>query len=129
DGLRQALGWIDAAPLLAGELHASARWLARYTHAPPGEVLATVLPAALRRGEALPDTHEWAWRLTEAGGTALDGMRAGRPRQLADLLAGAARDEAALDALLPGWRPAARSLAGRDHAERIAVPASQFAPD
>lgn len=108
DGLRRALAWIDEAPLLAGELHASARWLARYTHAPPGEVLATALPAALRRGEPLPDTHEWAWRLTETGATALAGMRAGRPRQLAELLSGDARDEAALDDLLPGWRAAAR---------------------
>src|SRR5690554_168264 len=127
--LRQALAWIDDAPLLAGELLESARWLARYTHAPPGEVLATVLPAALRRGELLPDTREWAWRLTEAGATALPGMRAGRPRQLAGLLAGDARGEAALDGLLPGWRPAARSLSGRAHVERIAVPASQLAPD
>src|SRR5690606_33012794 len=97
--------------------------------APPGEVLATVLPAALRRGEPLPDTHEWAWRLTETGATALAGMRAGRPRRLAQLLAGEARGEAALDELLPGWRAAARSLEGRGHAERIAVPASTFAPD
>ena len=129
EGLREALAWLDAGPLLAGELHASARWLARYTHAPPGEVLATVLPAALRRGEPLPDTHEWAWRLTEAGATALAGMREGRPKRFAALLADDARDETALDDLLPGWRPAARSLAGRGHAERIAVPASQLAPD
>src|SRR5690625_1413445 len=128
-GLRQALAWIDPAPLLAGELRDSTRWLARYTHAPPGEVLATALPAALRRGEPLPDTHEWAWRLTGAGATAAPGMRAGRPRQLAELLAASARDETALDDLLPGWRAAARSLAGRGLAERIAVPASQFAPD
>jgi len=127
--LRAALAWLDDAPLLAGELHASARWLARYTHAPPGEVLATVLPAALRRGEPLPDTHEWAWRLTEAGATALAGMRAGRPRQLAELLSAHPREETALDDLLPGWRAAARSLAGRDLAGRIAVPASQFVPD
>lgn len=65
--LKAALEWRDAAPLLAGELYASLRWLARYTHAPLGEVVATALPAPLRRGEPLPDTHGWAWELTGAG--------------------------------------------------------------
>jgi primosomal protein N' (replication factor Y) (superfamily II helicase) len=60
--LRQALAHLDPEPLLAGELLGSMRWLARYTHAPLGEVLATALPAALRRGEPLPGTHAWAWR-------------------------------------------------------------------
>ena len=128
-GLREALGWLEPEPLLHGELRASARWLARYTHAPVGEVLATALPATLRRGEPLPDTHEWAWQLTEAGASALAGMRQGRPRRLAELLHGTVRDETALDTLLDGWRAAARSLAERGLAERIALPASQLAPD
>src|SRR5690625_586668 len=126
-GLRQALAWIDPAPLLAGELRDSTRWLARYTHAPPGEVLATALPAALRRGEPAPDTREPAWRLTEAGATALPGMREGRPRQLATLLAGGVRHEDVLDGLLPGCRPAARTLAGRGLAEPVALPSRQLA--
>ncbi|NUS39420.1 MAG: primosomal protein N', partial [Lysobacter sp.] len=54
--LRPALSLPDIEPLLHGELLDSLRWLARYTHAPLGEVLATALPAALRRGEPLPDT-------------------------------------------------------------------------
>ena len=127
DGLRQALAYLDDAPLLAGELLESMRWLARYTHAPPGEVLATALPAALRRGEPAPDTREPAWRLTEAGATALPGMREGRPRQLATLLAGGVRHEDVLDGLLPGWRPAARTLAGRGLAEPVALPSRQLA--
>src|SRR5690606_23565431 len=127
--LRQALAWIDDAPLLEGELLESVRWLARYTHAPPGEVLATALPAALRRGEPAPDTREPAWRLTEAGATALPGMREGRPRQLATLLAGSVRHEDVLDGLLPGWRPAARTLAGRGLAEQVALPARQLADE
>ena len=48
--LRQALALPDPQPLLQGELLASLRWLAGYLHAPIGEVLATALPAALRRG-------------------------------------------------------------------------------
>ena len=127
--LREALACLDAEPLLRGELFDSLRWLARYTHAPLGEVLATALPASLRRGEPLPDTHAWAWRLTEAGATALSGLRAGsRPRRLAELLHEAARDEDALDGLMDDWRAAARALAKRALAERIAIPASQLAP-
>src|SRR3546814_14142359 len=57
--LRDALACLDDAPLLRGELFESLRWLARYTHAPLGEELATALPASLRRGEPLPDTHAW----------------------------------------------------------------------
>ncbi len=128
-GLRPALALPDDAPLLAGELLDSLRWLAHYTHAPVGEVFATALPAPLRRGEPLPDTHAWAWTLTEAGATALDGLRKGtRPRRLAELLRDGPRDEDALDDLLEDWRPAARALAKRGYAERSAVPASRIAP-
>ena len=65
--LRQALAWLDPAPLLQGELWQSLQWLARYTHAPLGEVLSTALPGPLRHGETLPDTHHWGWQLTAAG--------------------------------------------------------------
>jgi primosomal protein N' (replication factor Y) len=119
--LRTALGLPDAEPLLQGELLDSLRWLARYTHAPLGEVLATALPAALRRGEPLPDTHAWAWRLTEAGATAT--LRAGRPQRLAALLRERARTEDELDELLDGWRAAMRALAGRELVERLAIAA------
>lgn len=63
-GLRQALAWCDTSPLLQGELWQSLQWLARYTHAPLGEVLSTALPGPLRHGEPLPDTHHWGWQLT-----------------------------------------------------------------
>jgi primosomal protein N' (replication factor Y) len=39
----------------AGRVLDSLRWLSRYVHAPLGEVLATALPAALRKGEPLPE--------------------------------------------------------------------------
>lgn len=127
--LRDAIAWLDAAPVFHGELLASLQWLARYTHAPLGEVLATALPAALRRGEALPETHAWAWRLTEAGATGLDGLRkGGRPRRLASLLRDAPSSEELLDDRLDGWRAAARALAQRGLVERIAIPASALAP-
>ncbi len=127
--LREVQGAPDAEPLLHGELLASLRWLARYVHAPTGEVHATALPAALRRGEPLLDTHAWGWRLTEAGATALPGLRKGRPRLLAETLQAQSRsgietdalDEAQLDALLGDWRSAARALGKRGLIERVAL--------
>ncbi len=131
--LKPALAVLDGQPLFAGELLDSLRWLARYLHAPLGEVLATALPGPLRHGEPLPDTHDWAWQLTEAGRTAVDGLRAGKPRRMAEQLLGGPVDEAMLDdgatePSIDDWRGAARSLAKRGLAERIAIPASQWAP-
>ncbi len=120
----KAVQWLEPEPLLDGELLASLRWLARYLHAPLGEVLATALPATLRRGEPLPDTRAWGWRLTEAGATALPAMRAGRPRALAQLVAGNVRDEDALDGLHPGWRAPMRTLQSRGLAERLVLSAA-----
>ncbi|QBR46148.1 primosomal protein N' [Stenotrophomonas indicatrix] len=121
-GLRQALAWCDTTPLLQGELWQSLQWLARYTHAPLGEVLSTALPGPLRHGEPLPDTHHWGWQLTAEGHARREKLRAGsRPRQLAELLAEAVVDEDVLSARMQDWRVAARSLGKRDLAERIAL--------
>jgi len=119
---------LDPGPLLEGELLESLRWLARYQHAPLGEVLATALPAALRRGEPLPDTCTWGWELTEAGRTALPALRAGKPQRLAAGLQAGARDEAALDDATPGWRAAARALERRGLAERVAMSGAAAGP-
>ncbi|MHB8913228.1 MAG: primosomal protein N' family DNA-binding protein, partial [Lysobacter sp.] len=119
-GLKQALAILDPAPLFSGELLDSLRWLARYTHAPLGEIFATALPTPLRQGEPLAETHAWAWQLTEAGQTGRERLRAGsRPRRLADLLQAGPRDEHRLDDALYDWRGAARALAKRALAERI----------
>ena len=135
--LRQAIAFLDDAPLLHGELLESLRWLSRYTHAPLGEVLGTALPVVLRQGEPMPDTHVWAWRLTTQGRDCLQRLRNGtRPRRFAELLQQAAhdiesrhqRDEGALDLLMDDWRSAARALAKRGLVERVAVPASMLAP-
>ncbi|MEO5565832.1 MAG: primosomal protein N' [Luteimonas sp.] len=127
--LRPIAAVLDQQPVFHGELLQSLRWLARYLHAPLGEVLATALPASLRRGDPLPETHAWAWQLTEAGHTSLKGLRPGKPRVVAELLGEAARDEATLDALAPaGWRSAARTLLQRGLVERLAVPANGLPP-
>ncbi|CAN7180742.1 primosomal protein N' [Pseudoxanthomonas sp. LjRoot168] len=134
--LRHADALLDAHPLLQGELLESLHWLARYTHAPLGEVVATALPVLLRQGEPLPDTHAWHWRLTEAGLGRRDRLRAGsRPRRLADLLvAHGTLDEDALDLHLDAGRATARDLGKRGLAERVpaavvpAVPAPRPGP-
>ncbi|KAG0751893.1 hypothetical protein G6F24_013950 [Rhizopus arrhizus] len=121
-GLRQALAWCDPQALLQGELWQSLQWLARYTHAPLGEVLSTALPGPLRHGEALPETHHWGWQLTHEGRAQREKLRAGsRPRQLAELLAEAVVDEDVLGERMDDWRTAARSLAKRELAERVAL--------
>ena len=128
--LRHAEALLDASPLLHGELLESLHWLGRYTHAPMGEVVATALPVQLRQGEPLPDTHAWHWRLTEAGRTQQDRLRAGsRPRRLADLLAAhASLDEDVLDLHVDAGRATARDLARRGLAERVAAPATTPPP-
>lgn len=89
---------------------------------PLGEVLSTALPGPLRHGEALPDTHHWGWQLTPEGRDQRDRLRAGsRPRQLAELLAEAIVDEDVLGERMEDWRTAARSLAKRGLAERVAL--------
>ncbi|MBJ6979040.1 primosomal protein N' [Luteimonas sp. MC1895] len=120
--LREALDWLDPAPLLHGELLATAQWLARYLHAPLGEVLATALPAPLRRGEPLPDTARRGWSLTAAGVEASAGLRSGgRPRRLAEALGAAAVAEDVLDDRVEGWRTAARSLEERGLVQRVVL--------
>ena len=125
--LRAALEWLDPQPLLHGELLESLRWLAHYTHAPLGETLATALPALLRRGDPLPETGLHGWRLTQAGHTALSGLRQGRPRRLAELLAAGTLAEDRLDAQLEDWREAARRLDRRGLAESVEVAATDAA--
>ena len=122
--LRAALAALDDGPVLHGELLASLRWLAGYLHAPLGEVLATALPAALRRGEPLPDSTRRGWALNEAGRTALPAMRAGKPKALATLLAEEARDERQLDAALPGWRTPLRTLRERGLVDAVVLDAA-----
>ena len=125
---RSALAAPDPAPLLQGELLTSLQWLAGYLHAPLGEVLATALPAALRRGEALPETTAYGWALTEAGQTALPAMRPGKPQALA-LRLDQLRDEDWLDAEAPGWRAPMRAMRERGLVARKALEPERRAPD
>ncbi len=120
--LRRAILLLDHEPVLQGELLATLRWAARYYHAPLGEAIATALPAALRRGDPLPETCAYGWMLTEAGRTGLAGLRKqSSTRRLAERIATSAIDEDILDAQCDGWRSATRALAKRGYAERLAA--------
>ena len=128
DGLKPLAAWLDAEPLLAGELLSSLHWLARYTHAPPGEVLATALPAGLRDGQPAADTRSWGWQRDAAA----DGARlraGGRPQRLAALLGdGGVLAEEQLDTLMDDWRAAARELSRRGLARRVPLQQVKLLP-
>ena len=60
---------LDTEAAIAPELLALAQWMQRYYHYPLGEVLATVLPSAARRGTALeikPEAPSDLWHLANA---------------------------------------------------------------
>jgi primosomal protein N' (replication factor Y) len=118
--LRRVEERLDANPLLPGELWDTLQFASRYYHAPFGEVWATALPAALREGKPLPETGAFGWALSAAGLEAWARLRPGRPRALAEHLASAAQalPEALLEADVPRWREAARTLRERGFIER-----------
>lgn len=121
--LKPITGLLDTRPLLEGELWESLCWLARYYHAPLGEVIATGLPTALRAGQPLPETCAHAQALTPAGVEAAPKLRRGSTtRRLAERLATGPVDEDRLDEEFEQWRTAARALSARGLLERIALP-------
>jgi len=127
--LRCVQQWLDEKPLLHGELLTSLRWLARYIHAPLGEVLAIALPTLLRHGQPLPDkSSDRAWELTDQGRSQWHTLRGNsRPQQLALQLQSGAVSEAALTTQ---WRAAARALHKRGFIQQVVLPdiASPFFP-
>ncbi len=60
--LKAALALLDDAPPLPALLFDLAQWAAGYYQYPLGEVMAAVLPQALREGGALLPLQEWQWR-------------------------------------------------------------------
>ncbi|MDP1696544.1 MAG: primosomal protein N' [Xanthomonadaceae bacterium] len=121
NNLKSVIERLDDTALLTGELWHSLQWAARYYQAPLGEMLATALPNALANGAEPADTRVLGWQLSEAGHTALAGMRAGAPKRLAGLLQAGPRAQVQLDQDLPGWRSAARALAARGLAAAVVL--------
>ncbi len=72
---------LDAEPLFKPAQLALARWCAQYYHHPLGEVIAAMLPAALRRAQAALDRGPRYWQLTAAGAALGSNDLARAPRQ------------------------------------------------
>jgi primosomal protein N' (replication factor Y) (superfamily II helicase) len=114
--LKPILEVLDATPVLDAAALALLGWAAQYYHHPPGQVLASALPKALRLGAPATATEE-RWLLTEAGAAA---VAAGEPRRAPRQkeLLGYVHEHgpitvSLLDAETPGWRAAARALRQR----------------
>ena len=65
--LKSALKIIDSTPVFTKEIMALAHWCASYYQHPLGEVMATVLPAALRSGSQVDPKSELFYRLSQEG--------------------------------------------------------------
>jgi primosomal protein N' (replication factor Y) len=78
---------------------------------PPGEVLATALPGALREGQPLPETTAAGWRSPRPARARWRAPGRGRPRALLERLRRRRRPRASWRLDFDGWREAARALA------------------
>jgi len=110
--LKPVLAVLDTKPVLDAEQLALLAWAGDYWLGAPGEVVMNALPLALREARPLPALDEEWWHLTPAGQSALDARsRRGASQALLATLATGPQSAAALGALQPGWRGAARRLA------------------
>ena len=123
--VQDVLGVPDRQPLIHGELLATLRWAARYYQHAIGEVIESALPVALRADRPLPLIDVERFALTASGREALSDVRRRRGTRadaLLDQLHGGPREAVELDASLPGWRVAARSLRGKGWLESARGP-------
>ena len=65
--LRPALSLLDSESLLSPDLLELSAWASRYYHHPLGEVMSTLLPTALRSGQAAQLPTLRVWRITSTG--------------------------------------------------------------
>ncbi|MGN6313793.1 MAG: primosomal protein N' [Rhodanobacteraceae bacterium] len=123
--LRPALRVLDDIPVFTSELLANLLRASDYWCGAVGEVLFGALPSWLREDRSPPRNEDDAWRLTPAGRSALDAQsRRGSSARLLGILAEAPQRAGDLDALLPGWRAAARRLGEAGLIECVALPMS-----
>ncbi len=131
--LRPALEVLDREPLFDESLLALLGWAADYYRHPPGEVFATALPVALRRGAPARGVPARRWRLTETGRGRDPGEPRRAPRQTRILTLLDERvegvEEKPIRALGGDWRGALRALAAKGwigaHEEPAVVPACE----
>ena len=128
--LRPALSLLDREPLLANDLLELSAWASRYYHHPLGEVIAALLPSALRSGQPAQLPKLRVWRVTAAGRDIMPAALKRAPRQAALLhrlqlapegLSGEQLNEGE-------WRNAMRALVDKGwvecHAHELSVAAS-----
>jgi primosomal protein N' (replication factor Y) (superfamily II helicase) len=121
--LKQVIRLLDEAPLLDAELMQTLAWAADYWLGAPGEAYANALPLALREAKPLPALGDEYWSLSSAGLSAHDaGSRRGGSKALLAQLAAGSMSAQELTSRLPGWREAARRLAGAGLLERSERP-------
>ena len=121
--LKQVIRLLDDTPLLDHELMQSLAWAADYWLGAPGEAYANALPLALREAKPLPVLGDEYWSLSSTGLSAHDaGSRRGGSKALLAQLATGSMSAQELTERLPGWREAARRLAGAGLLERSERP-------
>ncbi|MDX1497481.1 MAG: primosomal protein N', partial [Salinisphaeraceae bacterium] len=113
---------LDDAPILPDQLMQLCAWVASYYHHPPGEVYATALPAALRRGDVARLTPPDSWQLTDEG-RQLDLNALKRAPRQQQLLARLQKSDGPLEASqlaeeLGAIRPALKNLYDKGWVER-----------
>jgi primosomal protein N' (replication factor Y) len=86
---------VDAEPLIDPELMALARWIAGYYVCPLGQVLAAIVPAAVKKGAGVK-TQKYVYLPTDTHDTdsAIEGLRGGKQKAIVTFL----RDRAAFTA-------------------------------
>ncbi len=119
--LRHASESLDATPLLPPGVLELLRRAADYYHGAPGEVFVGTLPGPLRAGRPAQLRTPKAWQLTPTAPNVDSLRRAPRQAALLRLLEAGPVAESVLDQALPGWRPTARILAGKEWVGRVAA--------
>ncbi len=111
DKLKRVLARLDDVPLLSRDLLKVGAWASSYYHHPLGEVLAAMLPTALRKGGEARIQQVESWRATAAG-MATDPAGLKRAPRQADILVRlqAATGGLARSALETDGKPAAATL-------------------
>lgn len=125
--LKRAIEVLDGTPVLPAAELELLNWASRYYQHPPGEVIFTALPTALRQGRKAEARVPISWRLTSAGiqAAARPAGRAPRQAALLQVFTGAGQrelDSEALSTLEFNWRPALKRLLAKGWLETTRTP-------
>jgi primosomal protein N' (replication factor Y) (superfamily II helicase) len=121
---------LDESPIVSEKMLDLACWASAYYHHPIGEVVATILPAPLRKKALIPSIGSESWVLTELGRQAikLGSVKGSRQK---DLLTTLERNESVsaeeLGELDYNWRSPMRIILERNYAVKRLVVATPMA--